>query len=431
MEDTKRPTFEKIFMDLAIQLSSRSTCGRAQVGCVITSDSYSQVYGIGYNGNYKGGPNQCDSDEPGNCGCFPPNVKVETKEGRVPIQDIKIGDLVLTHQGRYRKVKEVLKKDSYNGKYILINSGNTRGNKGRFISTQEHPLLVERFGEISWIRADQVVAGDTIFFKSKKCEKCDMLVPDFRMQCNKCSKESSKSKEWRKRASDRMKKDNPMKRIIKKEILNNKAVESLVAKQKEGLKNLEKELFQHIKDYKLDEKYRAIVVDHTKVKPDIILIDWENKKVIAYEYEKTLRGKREDKYKNNTQYDDVIWFIKNKKQDEMEPYNGFCRVKVTNTEEVERSGPIYNLEVEEDNSYVCQKIVVHNCLHAEDNAILKVNVSSDVPKFMFVTTVPCKICAKRIINKGGFKKVYFLKDYRCQEGRKLLESQGIEVIKYE
>jgi len=51
-------------------LSDRSTCKRASVGCVITSWDYNRVLSIGYNGNYKGGPNVCDSDEVGGCGCL-------------------------------------------------------------------------------------------------------------------------------------------------------------------------------------------------------------------------------------------------------------------------------------------------------------------------------------------------------------------------
>ena len=57
-------------MNLAVALSKRSTCSRLQVGCVVTSTDYSSVYGIGYNGTAKNLPNQCDRDEPGNCGCL-------------------------------------------------------------------------------------------------------------------------------------------------------------------------------------------------------------------------------------------------------------------------------------------------------------------------------------------------------------------------
>lgn len=65
-----RPTFITVFMELAKSLQKRATCSRSKVGCVVVSEDFQRVYGIGYNGNYKGGPNKCDSDQPGNCGCL-------------------------------------------------------------------------------------------------------------------------------------------------------------------------------------------------------------------------------------------------------------------------------------------------------------------------------------------------------------------------
>ena len=66
----KRPSFQKIYLDLASTLAARSTCHRLQVGTVITSTDYRKVLAIGYNGNATGLPNRCDRDEPGNCGCL-------------------------------------------------------------------------------------------------------------------------------------------------------------------------------------------------------------------------------------------------------------------------------------------------------------------------------------------------------------------------
>lgn len=57
-------------MDLAKLMASRSTCRRLGVGAVITSSDFRRVYSIGYNGNASGLPNDCDSDEPGKCGCL-------------------------------------------------------------------------------------------------------------------------------------------------------------------------------------------------------------------------------------------------------------------------------------------------------------------------------------------------------------------------
>jgi dCMP deaminase len=68
-----RPTFTTCYLELAQNLSRRSTCCRLQVGCVITSPDFRRVYSVGYNGNYAGGPNECDrfgEEAVGNCGCL-------------------------------------------------------------------------------------------------------------------------------------------------------------------------------------------------------------------------------------------------------------------------------------------------------------------------------------------------------------------------
>ncbi len=65
-----RPTFEEIYLKLAVTLSARSTCKRLKVGTVITSTDFRKVLAVGYNGNASGLPNACDREEPGNCGCL-------------------------------------------------------------------------------------------------------------------------------------------------------------------------------------------------------------------------------------------------------------------------------------------------------------------------------------------------------------------------
>ncbi len=67
------------------------------------------------------------------------------------------------------------------------------------------------------------------------------------------------------------------------------------------------------------------------------------------------------------------------------------------------------------------------CLHAELNAMLKVNVCNTTPKVLFCTHAPCKMCAKTIINKGGFEKVIYDIPYRLSEGLDLLTECGIVV----
>lgn len=69
-QKVKRPTLEELMMRVAELMSSRSTCDRLQVGCVITDIGMTTIYSIGYNGNYRGGPNECDREDEGNCGCL-------------------------------------------------------------------------------------------------------------------------------------------------------------------------------------------------------------------------------------------------------------------------------------------------------------------------------------------------------------------------
>ena len=54
---------------MAEELAKRATCVRLQVGTVLTDPRLEHVVAIGYNGNARGFPNRCDTDEAGRCGC--------------------------------------------------------------------------------------------------------------------------------------------------------------------------------------------------------------------------------------------------------------------------------------------------------------------------------------------------------------------------
>lgn len=65
-----RPSIESIHMHYALDIAQRSTCLRKKVGSVIVSPDMNQVLAIGYNGSHRGGKNECDTPEAGNCGCI-------------------------------------------------------------------------------------------------------------------------------------------------------------------------------------------------------------------------------------------------------------------------------------------------------------------------------------------------------------------------
>ncbi len=96
-------------------------------------------------------------------GCFAGGSKVEVLgKGEVQIQDVSVGDMVLTHMGRYRKV---IDRHSYK------HSGKLRrifihGESAPIECTESHEFLAFRQeGEnkkIQWLRADELFVGDNL-----------------------------------------------------------------------------------------------------------------------------------------------------------------------------------------------------------------------------------------------------------------------------
>jgi dCMP deaminase len=72
------PLYE-VYMRMAEELAKRSTCGRLQVGTVVTDARLENVLAIGYIGNARGLANRCDSTVPGQCGCIHSEVNALVK----------------------------------------------------------------------------------------------------------------------------------------------------------------------------------------------------------------------------------------------------------------------------------------------------------------------------------------------------------------
>ena len=68
-------------------------------------------------------------------------------------------------------------------------------------------------------------------------------------------------------------------------------------------------------------------------------------------------------------------------------------------------------------------------IHAEINALIKLDYNNPKQKTMYITLSPCKHCAKAIIN-GGIDKIVYLDNYRDTSGLSLLKECGVEVVKY-
>lgn len=67
------------------------------------------------------------------------------------------------------------------------------------------------------------------------------------------------------------------------------------------------------------------------------------------------------------------------------------------------------------------------CLHSEENAVINCDAPRHIEKVVFVTHLPCVQCAKRLINLGNVRTVYYGQEYRIKDSIDLLNSVGIQV----
>src|SRR3990170_4958068 len=79
--------------------------------------------------------------------CLLPKEEISTTSGVRRIRDIKVGDMVLTHKGRFRRVKSV-KVKNYSGSIVSIRPYYAKP----FQVTPEHPILTNK----GWMRAEQI-----------------------------------------------------------------------------------------------------------------------------------------------------------------------------------------------------------------------------------------------------------------------------------
>jgi len=69
-------------------------------------------------------------------------------------------------------------------------------------------------------------------------------------------------------------------------------------------------------------------------------------------------------------------------------------------------------------------------IHAEANALIKMNYGDHRGKKIYLTHSPCVVCARMIVN-AGIKKVIYCEQYRDSKGLDILIKSGLSVEKYE
>lgn len=87
--------------------------------------------------------------------CLRKGTKVETKNGLKNIEDIEIGDEVLTHKGRYRKVTRLYRNHLQNAELRKLTFQSEKNHIHEVVSTPNHPFLIDE----EWISAGDLQKG--------------------------------------------------------------------------------------------------------------------------------------------------------------------------------------------------------------------------------------------------------------------------------
>lgn len=118
--------------------------------------------------------------------CFiEPKIKVYTSKGQKKIKDIKVGDLVLTHKGRFRKVRKLIFTPKQKPDVVKVSLG-FEGKSGRekaklsLTATKGHPFLTNK----GWKTIEELKIGDEIRYLASRCESCGKLIPYWRRFCS-------------------------------------------------------------------------------------------------------------------------------------------------------------------------------------------------------------------------------------------------------
>ena len=91
--------------------------------------------------------------------CFPAGTRIMTAEGFTPIEKIEPGDLVVTHEGHTRPVREIMQRPVDEA---LVTIRVEKLSATPLVATANHPVLTVRNGETMWIDAGQLRPGDFV-----------------------------------------------------------------------------------------------------------------------------------------------------------------------------------------------------------------------------------------------------------------------------
>jgi Holliday junction resolvase len=303
-------------------------------------------------------------------GCFTGNTSVLTPMGRTPIRKMKTGDEVICADGKARKVVRVFRRMSGQMR-VRINYGRKGRPDQSVVATEEHPILIERSGIRCWMAAKNVKAGDLVFTQTTTCRACGTKIPWWGKMCVSCNPV-----------------DDPA--VREKIAISRGGSKERTRGGSDGDTHMQRDILPLCRE--LQEMGWKVVPVGAGVIPDAI--GFKDGKVVAIESERS-RGAllefKQNKYVGSPIMefiDEVLWVPVSTRKAQprtdyaIDPEMGLAKVRVISVTEIvpkrRKREVVYNLDVEEDHTYIAGGIAVHNCTEDQTPFMRKKEIAAHV-----------------------------------------------------
>ena len=333
-----------------------------------------------------------------------PHARVKTLNGSKYIKNVKVGDLVLTHKGRFKPVVKTYLNKVASQKIYKINIGS--GNKNQIQVTGDHPILTDK----GWVLAKDLREGDQVKILSGRCKQCNKKISTHNEFCStSCAVDfqwSNLDPEERqkmvfkanKKTREKIKNgDHP---FIDLEVRKKAAI--ALGKTNRGGSFAERKLafamselgiqfekqtpaLKYFIDFTIPEHNIAIEVDgvywhKNREKQDqerqteLEAQGWEFIRFTDEEIKEDLYGCAAQVFRLVNNHGGKYEFM-------------FTPITKIQIEQRDRVTTLYNLGVADDNSFICKNIVVHNCgnfsnLRANKTNRIDEKDMADIPDFL-------------------------------------------------
>ena len=324
--------------------------------------------------------------------CGVAGTKIKIKEGYKNIENIQLGDLVLTHNNRYRKVIRLYKRDSdhyytlkFNGNHVLKLTGN-------------HPIYVYRNNKFEFIKVENLTEDDFVCININKNNTsipyndnllwlfgrfiADGYFPKDKDKICFCIRKDKKEDfeehldniPYYITHADRpvseyyLKSDELMNLYLS--LKNKKAVDKYIP---EFILDLPKEQLKNVYDGYISggghiRRDKRTITTWNSSSEDLILSiglmiaklfnNYPTTTVRESEYKEMPNGKV---YHSKVNYSSQIGKKINPKNKKI--IDDKILIKIKEIKKTEVITTVYNMEVEEDNTYTMNNIIVHNCTY--------------------------------------------------------------------